>query len=263
MLPEEFTYAGCRMLDFGCGAGRTLRHFVDVADSAELWGVDIDRRSIEWMQANLCPPLNAALCEPEPPLDFEAGYFDFAWAISVFTHLAASSPAWLLELHRVLRPGGLLMASYMGEWNSEAIAGEPWSADRIGFNVLGHDQPWDRGGPMVLMSDWWVREHWGRAFELVAVLPEVHNQTWVLMRRRDVALTPAELMHPADFEREWHAKEHNLVQVEREVVGAHEKLACERELRASIERSLSWRLTSPLRGLKRLCSDALGRRSGG
>ena len=27
-LPEGFSLEGCRILDFGCGAGRTLRHFI-------------------------------------------------------------------------------------------------------------------------------------------------------------------------------------------------------------------------------------------
>ena len=39
---------------------------------------------------------------------------------------------------------------------------------------------------MVLMSDWWVREHWGRAFELEAERPQIHGQTWVLLRKAEV-----------------------------------------------------------------------------
>ncbi len=141
---------GKRILDFGCGAGRTLRHFVPEAERGEVWGADIDRASIEWLQENLCPPLNAVQCDVDPPLPFEDGAFDFAWAISVFTHLSGDSADWLLELHRVLGPGGLLMASYMGEWNSERIAREPWDEDRVGMNVLRHDWPWSIGGPMIL-----------------------------------------------------------------------------------------------------------------
>ena len=46
------------------------------------------------------------------------------------------------------------------------------------------------------MSDWWVRAHWGRAFEIVEVAPRVHNQSWALLRRRDVELTIADLERP-------------------------------------------------------------------
>ncbi len=45
----------------------------------------------------------------------EDGSFDLIWAVSVFTHLAETWSAWLLELHRVLKPGGILLATFMGE----------------------------------------------------------------------------------------------------------------------------------------------------
>ena len=49
-----------RVLDFGCGAGRTLRHFLAEADSAEIWGVDIDAESVAWLQAYAVPAADAA-----------------------------------------------------------------------------------------------------------------------------------------------------------------------------------------------------------
>ena len=259
ILPAGFSYEGRRMLDFGCGAGRTLRHYMKEAESAEFWGVDIDERSIEWLQANLCPPLNVAKGDVRPPLPFADNFIDFAWAISVFTHLPDTSPEWLLELHRVLKPDGLLMVSYMGEHNSVVLAGEVWDENRVGFNVLEHDRPWDEGGPMVMMSEWWVREHWGRAFEIVRIVPEVHNQSWCLMRKKDVKLTVDELMAPSDDPREFAAMRHNLEQVQREVervraaLGA--ELAEERRKLAGIETSLSWRSTAWLRRLKARARD--------
>jgi SAM-dependent methyltransferase len=243
LLPDGWSFAGKRVLDFGCGAGRTLRHFLDEAEVAELWGADIDAASIEWLEGALCPPLHAIRCGPEPPLPVE-GRFDLIWAISVFTHLTDTSLGWLLELHRRLAPGGLLMASYMGRQHSKLLAGEPWDENRIGMNVLRHDQGWDDGGPMVLMSDWWVRAHWGRAFEILETA-EVHGQTWALMRRRDVALTVADLERPSDDPREFAALRHNLRQVQRELERRGE------ELRRDYEGTRSWRLTRPLRRLTR------------
>jgi SAM-dependent methyltransferase len=241
LLPDDWSFAGRRVLDFGCGAGRTLRHFLGEAETAEIWGVDIDADSIAWLQSALCPPLHAARCAPAPPLELETGTVDLAWAISVFTHLTYTSLLWLLELHRILKPGGLLIATYMGRWNSDVIAGEPWDEDRIGMNVLRHTNAWEHGGPMVLMSDWWVREHWGRAFEIVSIAPEVHGQSWALLRRREVTLTVEDLERPADDPREHAALRHNLRQVQRELEG----------VRAEYEQSLSWRLTRPLREARR------------
>jgi hypothetical protein len=48
-----------------------------------------------------------------------------------------------LELHRMLKPDALLIATYMGRWNSEWLAGEPWVEDRVGFNVLHHTRDWE------------------------------------------------------------------------------------------------------------------------
>ncbi len=88
MLPPGYELEGRRLLDFGCGAGRTLRHFLDDADSAEIWGCDIDQESIDWLEHNLCPPLHVVRNEAAPGLPFEDGHFDVVWALSVFTHLA-------------------------------------------------------------------------------------------------------------------------------------------------------------------------------
>ena len=58
LLPDDWRFDGKRVLDFGCGAGRTLRHFRDEARVAEVWGIDIDADSIAWLANTLCPPLH-------------------------------------------------------------------------------------------------------------------------------------------------------------------------------------------------------------
>ena len=246
LLPEDFSFEGKRVLDFGSGAGRVLRHFLSEAEAGEFWGADIDAASIEWMERELCPPLHARRCGPRPPLGLEHGSFDLIWAISVFTHLADESLPWLLELHRLLKPGGLLLATYYGRWNSEELAGEPWEEDRVGMNVLGHNVGWDLGGPSVLISDWWMRAHWGRSFEILEIEPQVDNMSWALLRRRDVELTLADLESPADDPREYIAARHNLRQVQREIDAA---VAGQEEIRRTFEQSRSWRVTRPLRAV--------------
>ena len=243
LLPEDWSFDGGRVLDFGCGAGRTLRHFLNEAQRAELWGVDIDAPSIAWLEEKLSPPLHVMRNGADPPLGLEHGTFDLIWALSVFTHLTDNSLPWLVELHRLLKPDGLLVATYMGRWNADIFTHEPWNEDRIGMNVLRRDQGWDHGGPIVLMSDWWVRAHWGRAFEILDVAPQVHGQTWTLLRKRNVDVTVADLERPADDPREYQALRHNLQQVE------HDRQLALAELRQHYERSWSWRITRPLRAI--------------
>jgi SAM-dependent methyltransferase len=284
LLPSDWSFEGKRILDFGCGAGRTLRYFMSEAETAEVWGVDIDAASVDLLRDTVCPPLHVMRSEHMPPLALDGGSFDLIWSISVFTHLTTNSIPWLLELHRLLKPDGLLIATYMGRWTSELLAGEEWDEDRIGMNVLRHNHPADDGAPLVLISDWWMREHWGRAFEVVTVAPQIHNQSWALLRKRDVEITAEEVARPGDDPREYLALHHNLVQAQREIealqrdskqalVSAREtaREECESritDVRRVYEDSLSWQLTRPMRAAARLGRAyarrrALGRASGG
>ncbi len=45
LLPDDWSFEHKRVLDFGCGAGRTLRHFVSEAEAGEFWGVDSTPRA--------------------------------------------------------------------------------------------------------------------------------------------------------------------------------------------------------------------------
>jgi SAM-dependent methyltransferase len=260
LLPEGFLFAGKRVLDFGSGAGRTLRHFVTEAQSAEFWGSDIDEASIAWLQANMCPPFHAWQSAHSPPLGLQYGSFDLIYAVSVFTHLTDNSTAWLLELHRLLKPGGLLVATFMGRWTSNWLVGERWVEDRVGMNVLRHNRDWESGGPAVLMSEWWLREHWGRAFEILSIDPQFHNFSWVLARRRDVSLTTDDIERPSADPREFRALRHNVAELQDELVAqasAHERHLA--EIRESYERSVSWKITKPLRVLARRARRASSR----
>ncbi|MEK6326342.1 MAG: methyltransferase domain-containing protein [Actinomycetota bacterium] len=229
MLPAGYELEGRRLLDFGCGAGRTLRHFLDEASSAEIWGCDIDEESIDWLQRNLCPPLHAHRNEAAPGLPFEDGHFDLVWAVSVFTHLAEDAwAAWMLELHRVLADDGILIATSIGPNHSERFAGERWEEDRIGINALRTWASWDAGGPVVLHSTWWLRAHWGRAFEILELHepPVAPSHRWLAMRKRDATLTVEDLerLEPGEL-RELTAMRHHTRQLRRELEDAHDRLA--------------------------------------
>jgi SAM-dependent methyltransferase len=271
MLPGDWSMEGKRVLDFGCGAGRTLRHFLSDASQAEFWGCDIDTPSVDWLKQNLSPPLHVFRNPPQPPISRPNGYFDLVYAISVFTHLTDTWSEWLLDLHRVLGEGGLLITTYMGEGMSEQIAGEPWQEDRVGMNVLRAWQSWDQGGPSVLHSDWWIRAHWSRAFEILEVQHrpqmggELGRHAWVLMRRLPGEPTPDELerLEP-DEPREIEALRHNIRQLQAEGRSFHdaaeEQLDAQRRhaseelgiVRDGYEESASWRITKPLRIAKHL-----------
>jgi hypothetical protein len=144
----------------------------------------------------------------------------------------------------------------MGRWICEFFAGEQWEEDRHGRTVLRHTWPWEEGGPAILISDWWMREHWGRAFEIVDVVPQVHNMTWPLLRKHEVDITTAELDAPADDPREYEALLTNLRLLRREIALVEENHrqeteALEARIRGEYESSASWRVTAPVRAAAR------------
>jgi SAM-dependent methyltransferase len=107
-----------RVLDFGCGWGRTIRFFLRDAPAAQLYGVDVLQLAVDlcrqtdpWCQFSLVPPL--------PPSALPSERFDVIYLYSVFSHLSEEThDRWLTEFHRLLRPGGLLFAT---TWPREYI----------------------------------------------------------------------------------------------------------------------------------------------
>jgi cyclopropane fatty-acyl-phospholipid synthase-like methyltransferase len=98
-----------RILDFGCGCGRTLVHLQSSAPAARIDGADIDMPAIEWCKDHL-DFATFSLSKETPPLDYATDTFDLIYAISVFTHLDEEYQfRWLDELRRVAKPRGIVL----------------------------------------------------------------------------------------------------------------------------------------------------------
>lgn len=106
------------VLDFGCGWGRILRFFLRDLEPKKLWGIDCSPPDIETCkQTNRWCQFQAN--EIMPPTWFADGTFDLIYCYSVFSHLAEDAHRrWLEEFKRILRPGGLLIAT---TWDRDFI----------------------------------------------------------------------------------------------------------------------------------------------
>ncbi|HEY3727903.1 MAG TPA: class I SAM-dependent methyltransferase [Solirubrobacteraceae bacterium] len=104
----------CSVLDFGCGAGRVLPWFAELAPAAAGSGCDVDGSAIAWARAHR-PGLDWTVSSFAPPLPYAAQSFDLVYSVSVLSHLGPEPErAWLGELRRVLAPGGMALLSVHG-----------------------------------------------------------------------------------------------------------------------------------------------------
>ena len=142
-----------------------------------------------------------------PELDFDAALheattsrlphadssFERIGADSAFTRLTDGWAEWLLELRRLLTGDGLLVVGLAPRESFERLTGHPWDDDRIGMTVLSAlNGP---GARVVFHSEWWLRAHWGRAFEFVSI-EEDGGRRSVSLRARGGEISPDELERP-------------------------------------------------------------------
>lgn len=109
-----------RFLDFGGGAGRVCRH-VNQLPNVEVWLCDINATWIDWVTRYFTRPVSAFRNSPFPALPFESSYFDLISAFSVFTHFDEEEVSWLLELRRIVKPGGVLWLTISDERTWERL----------------------------------------------------------------------------------------------------------------------------------------------
>ena len=99
------------ILDFGCGAGRVIRHWAKL--SALVHGTDYNPELIRCAQHLRFAEFRVNGLQP--PLGYPSNSFDLVYALSVFTHLdEAGQFAWINELRRVVKPGGYLLITTHG-----------------------------------------------------------------------------------------------------------------------------------------------------
>jgi SAM-dependent methyltransferase len=187
---------GLRLLDWGCGHGRVTRHFQRHWPAARVTGIDIDSSNIAWCQATM--DRDAYVHAPLwPPTCLASRSFDAILGLSVMTHLSAEAQqAWLKEIHRLLKPGGVALISFGGDGAAAfaSIHHTPawWRQWRqTGFDddlmdpSLGNtiaDQGYYR---VTHQSADHVRAYWGERLTVEAIEPQAFGYQDIAVLRRD------------------------------------------------------------------------------
>jgi SAM-dependent methyltransferase len=171
-----------RILDWGCGCGRTLRYLSDGLTNYRLTGVDIDSGAIDWCREAF-PHHEFLTINSRPPTPIPDETFDLIYGISVMTHLRqADHFSWLRELSRLSKPGGIVLLTTMGEmafWRGKLPWSllAPWQFENRGFFDSGRnsdlgeldiDADYYRN---IFISHDYIAQYWTAYFNLLDILP--------------------------------------------------------------------------------------------
>jgi 2-polyprenyl-3-methyl-5-hydroxy-6-metoxy-1,4-benzoquinol methylase len=180
-----------RILDFGCGCGRTLIPLSFCVDPENLYGTDIDEEAIGWLKdhyafANLF--VNGVL----PPTGFESGMFDFIYSISIFTHLPEDMQfPWLDELRRIVKKGGYVAVSTHGDYAYSYFSSDTHNEFRKKgfFYFAGAEET--KGLPSFYKAAFhsidYIRKEWSRYFTIAEFRPRgiSDHQDLLLLQRKE------------------------------------------------------------------------------
>lgn len=105
-----------RILDWGCGPARIIRHLVNVVGgNNKFYATDYNRETIKWCSDNI-KEVEFNLNPIDARLPYEDNYFDIIYGLSIFTHLSERKHyEWAKELIRVLKPQGIFVFSTQGK----------------------------------------------------------------------------------------------------------------------------------------------------
>jgi SAM-dependent methyltransferase len=178
------------VFDLGCSSGRVLRHLVCQGDVHQCWGADIDAGNVEWVRKHLPNRIRVFQNSMIPHLPLPDASLDLFTAFSVFTHIDVFEMAWILEVRRILKPGGIAYISVHTErtWRRVAdrddaikrmIVCQPATPEyRIDKDLFLAPMPeqrivFRRSGATLLCNifhaEEYLRSYWGRVFDIRAI----------------------------------------------------------------------------------------------
>lgn len=193
--------SGFSIYDMGCASGRVLRHFCCQETGLELWASDININHVNWLMRYMGDEVNIFQNHALPHLPIEDNYLNLIYAFSVFSHIDAFELAWLLELKRILKPGGIAYLTIHSDntWAIMKEKGRPiyealldhpdFTPDMVTSDLPRrklvykfHNDSSYRAN--VFYDTAYINNVWGRYFDIVEIVPEGHNYQDVIMLKK-------------------------------------------------------------------------------
>lgn len=201
---ERHNFRPKSLYEMGSATGRALRHFSAQSNFEQIWASDINYRHVRWVNENLDPQIRMFHNCTLPHLPIGDREIDLVCAFSVFSHIDVFETAWLAEVRRIMKPGGIAYLTTHTErsWEylrevpesrmvdqikksglySEGMLDKPMPGDRLIFRHTPHG-PY-RGS--IYHSERYLRDVWGRYFKILEIIPMHHGvcQTVVVLQRQ-------------------------------------------------------------------------------
>lgn len=197
-----------RIFDMACASGRFLRHVCAFGgENFEAWGADLAHANIAWIKKYLPKDIRAMTNTVVPHLPFEDHFFDVITGFSFMPHIEHLEDAWLMELRRITKPGGLLYLTIANEatWH-DAVNREVTINHFVQTNSVPGNEPMSKAtfeapipGPKFVRRTcqdpvyncyiWHTNEYiqtsWSRYFQIDRIVDFAHarHQAVVLARR--------------------------------------------------------------------------------
>lgn len=171
--------SGLVVCEWGCGPARIIRHIKYIDNGiAKLIGTDYNDETIKWCNKNF-PDILFIHNLLFPPLQLAQNSVDVIYCFSVFTHLLeATQYAWIEEIKRVLKPGGLFIGSFHGDKFKHLLLPDELDLYMKGELVTRSDVKEGSKLCTAFNSDYFIKEKLLIGFERVTKLKDtLYNQT--------------------------------------------------------------------------------------
>jgi SAM-dependent methyltransferase len=192
---------GSCIYDLGCASGRVIRHFLCQEKNLNLWASDINSRHVDWVSNHLGENVKVFQNHSLPNLPIEDNSFDLAYAFSVFSHIDTFDIAWLLEIRRVLKPGGVAYLtihsnhtwSLMRKGKAIPIYNALLNHPDFSEDELKKELPKEKtiyryhAGSYranVFYDDAFIKRIWGKYFNILEIIREGHHYQDVVLLRK-------------------------------------------------------------------------------
>ncbi|MBN6740044.1 class I SAM-dependent methyltransferase [Acidithiobacillus sp. MC6.1] len=187
-------------LDIGCASGRLIRHWQAQTDIQQVIGCDINRLHVDWVSRYLPGSIQVFQNSSLPTLPLADESLDLVTAFSVFTHVESFDTTWLMELRRILRPGGIAWLTVHSDrtWQDlapdwplyQALHKHPEFKALRSQTKLTQDRTimrWHKESSYsanVFYRESYLRQVWGRVLKFEDMVPGLPNYQDIVVLRK-------------------------------------------------------------------------------